>query len=362
MFCNCNGSGDGPEKSDRANLKQVGDKPFVGETPQDALDSWLTPNPLFYVRSHFDYPDISGPDGANWNVAVDGGTGNPISLNMTDLKKLPSKTMAVTMECAGNNRSDLDPVVSGNQFASGAISNAIWTGVSLSDVLSTVDVNPNSIEILFEGADSGVPEAGYEMSSYLRSLSIDIANDPDVILAYEMNGETLPIEHGYPLRLVVPGWYGMASVKWVKNITAIKEPFHGYFQGKKYVVRYKDGNEHPLTEMQVKSFVTSHKHGESVQNGVVSLGGLAWAGRSTIASVEVSVDGGNSWSNADISGPTDTYSWQNWNFQWSPGSTGHHTLISKAKDSNGNEQPLESVWNELGYAVNGLKPICLEIV
>ena len=362
MFCNCNGSANNPEESNRDNLKQVGNKPFVGETPQDALDSWLTPNPLFYVRSHFDYPNISKSEGAAWTVTVDGGLGESLPLSILDLKKLPSKTMAVTMECAGNNRSDLDPLVSGNQFANGAISNAIWTGVSLSHVLDTVEINSDSVEILFEGADSGIPEAGYHKSSYLRSLSMDIANDPDIILAYEMNGETLPLEHGFPLRLVVPGWYGMASVKWVKNITAIKEAFHGYFQGKKYVVRYKDGEEHPLTEMQVKSFVTSHKHGESVHNGMVSLAGLAWGGRSRIETVEVSVDGGKNWREAAISGPSDDYSWQKWSFEWTPETIGHHTLISKAIDSNGKEQPTQSVWNAFGYAVNGLKPICLDII
>ena len=343
-------------------LKQVGDKPFVGETPQDALNSWLTPNPLFYVRSHFDYIDISQTEGEVWNITVDGGNGNSVQLSINEIKKLPSKTMAVTMECAGNNRSDLDPLVSGNQFANGAISNAIWTGVSLSDVLKSVEIDSEAIEILFEGADSGVPEAGYEESSYLRSLSIDIAEDPDILLAYEMNGEPLPIEHGYPLRLVVPGWYGMASVKWVKTITAIKEPFHGYFQGKKYVVRYKDGKEHPLTEMQVKSYVTSHTDGELVEKGVISLGGLAWAGRSRVKAVSVSVDGGETWSSANISGPSDDYSWQKWDFSWSTDTAGHYTLISKATDSEGHEQPLESVWNELGYAVNGLKPVHIEVV
>ena len=362
MFCKCTIGATHQIENMSNGLKKVGDKPFVGETPQDALDSWLTPNPLFYVRSHFEYPDISKADGLNWAISVDGGDGNANTVTMKDLIRMPKKTMAVTMECAGNNRSDLEPKVSGNQFDSGAISNAIWSGVSLSHVLDQVNLSTESVEILFEGADNGVPEKGYGESSYLRSLSLDIANDPDTILAYEMNGETLPVEHGFPLRLVVPGWYGMASVKWVKSITAIKEPFNGYFQGKKYVVRYQNGKEHPLSEMQVKSFVTSHKHGESISNGHISLSGLAWAGRAAVKSVQVSVDGGETWDNASLNGPSDTYSWQKWSLDWIPANLGHHTLIAKAIDSDDNEQPIESVWNELGYALNGLKPVCINII
>lgn len=362
MVSNTGESTDNTNVINSLNLKQVGDKPFVGETPQDVLNTWLTPNSSFYVRSHFDYPDISADDGENWSITVDGGIGESAELSIGEIKKLPIKTMAVTMECAGNNRSDLNPLVSGNQFENGAVSNAIWTGVSLCDVLKTVDIDPETVEILFEGADSGVPESGYDHSSYLRSLSLEIANDPDVILAYEMNGETLPIEHGFPLRLIVPGWYGMASVKWVKNIKAVKEPFHGYFQGKKYVVRYKNGNEHPLTEMQIKSFVTSHKEGDSVGKGILSIGGLAWAGRSKVKSVKVSVDGGETWNSANISGPSDNYAWQKWDFSWSIEDPGQYTLISRAIDEEGKEQPLESVWNELGYAVNGVKPVTIEVV
>ena len=362
MFCKCTKGVTHQIASVSNGLKQVGDKPFVGETPQGALDSWLTPNPLFYVRSHFEYPDISNSDGLNWSISIDGGDGDVKTTTMMNVMRMPKKTMAVTMECAGNNRSDLEPKVSGNQFDSGAVSNAIWSGVSLSHVLDQVNVSPESVEILFEGADNGVPESGYDESSYLRSLSLEVANDPDTILAYEMNGEPLPIEHGFPLRLVVPGWYGMASVKWLKSITAIKEPFHGYFQGKKYVVRYQNGTEHPLTEMQIKSFVTSHKHGESIAHGPTSLSGLAWAGRATVKSVEVSVDAGKNWNKASMNGPSDTYSWQKWSLDWIPTNLGHHTLIAKGIDSDGNEQPIESVWNELGYAINGLKPVCINVV
>lgn len=362
MFCKCTENNTPQTNNLSTGLKQVGDKPFVGETPQNALNSWLTPNPLFYVRSHFEYPDVSDSDRINWSICIDGGDGEVKKITMKELMRMPKRTMAVTMECAGNNRSDLQPKVSGNQFDSGAVSNAIWTGVSLSHVLDQVNISSDSVEILFEGADRGVPEQGYGESSYLRSLSLDIANDPDTILAYEMNGEPLPIEHGFPLRLVVPGWYGMASVKWVKSITAIKEPFHGYFQGKKYVVRYENGKEHPLTEMQIKSFVTSHQHGESISNGPISLSGLAWAGRARVKSVEVSVDGGKTWDNATLNGPSDTYSWQKWSLEWVPANIGHHTLIAKAIDFNGNKQPIESVWNELGYALNGLKPVCINIV
>ena len=196
-----------------ATLVTIDSYPFVGETPINAIQSWVTPTALYYARSHFDYPSI---DPAEWSLVVDGEVSNPSTLSMSDILSLPAHTVPVTMECAGNNRVDLDPPVMGNQFRGGAVSTAIWTGVALRDVLDAASPTGAAVEALFVGADSGEPVPGRPMA-YERSLPLDVAMDPDTLLAYEMNEEPLPEDHGRPLRLVVPRWYGMASVKWLSQ-------------------------------------------------------------------------------------------------------------------------------------------------
>ena len=335
-------------------LKTVGTEPYVGETPQAALGRWVTPNSLFYVRSQFDYPKI---DESSWRLKLDGAGRQEMTLSLDELKQLPKRTLTVTLECAGNNRGDLNPPAPGNQFSNGAVSNATWSGTSLSSVLSKMDLSKGVVEILFEGADIGSPAADKDPEPYLRSLPLELARHPDTLLAYEMNGETLPLEHGYPIRLIIPGWYGMAHVKWINKITAITEPFYGTFQGEKYVLKYEDGTERPVQEMQVKSTITSPGEDESLKCCTdYRISGNAWSGRTDIAKIEVSVDCGNSWHEAELIGPSEQYAWQQWNYKWHPNTLGEHTLLSRATNSDGEQQPLESVWNELGYAVNGSKP------
>jgi DMSO/TMAO reductase YedYZ molybdopterin-dependent catalytic subunit len=336
-------------------LKTVGTEPYVGETPQIALGSWLTPNPLFYVRSQFDYPDV---DEKSWRLQATSPGGQRITFSLDDIRQLPKHTLPVTLECAGNNRADLNPKAPGNQFDSGAVSNAVWSGTSLNSVLSSMNLSEDVVEILFEGADSGSPTADKDPEPYLRSLPLDLARHQDTLLAYEMNGETLSLEHGYPVRLLVPGWYGMAHVKWLTKITALTKPFSGYFQREKYVLKYEDGTEKPVQEIQVKSAITSPSENESLKCCTdYHMSGNAWSGRTGIAKVEVSVDCGNSWIEAELTGPSEQYSWQQWNYKWTPNTPGEHTLLSRATNSDGEQQPLKSVWNELGYAINGSKPI-----
>ncbi len=341
--------------ADTSGLKTIGTDPYVGETPQTALGSWLTPNSLFYVRSQFDYPDI---DENTWKLNAVSSAGDEISLSLDEIKQLPKHTVTVTLECAGNNRSDLNPPAPGNQFNNGAVSNAVWSGTSLKSILSKMNLGQDVVEILFEGADVGSPAADKDAEPYLRSLPLDLAMHEDTLLAYEMNGETLPLEHGYPIRLIIPGWYGMAHVKWVNKISSITTPFSGYFQGEKYVLKYDDGTERPVQEIQVKSAITSPREKESLKCcETYSVSGQAWAGRNQIKKVEVSVDGGKIWNAAQLIGPSENYAWQQWTYSWTPDSPGDHVLLSRATDTKGNEQPLESRWNELGYAVNGSKPV-----
>ena len=344
---------------DNLSLNTIGENPYVGETPPNALDSWLTPNSLFYVRSQFNYPEINDEE---WSLRVLGPK-NSKDFSLEDIKAFPKHTLTVTLECAGNNRADLNPEVSGNQFNDGAVSNAVWSGTQLKTVLETINLDQDVIEILFEGADIGATSEGKDHEPYLRSLPIELATHPDTLLAYEMNGEALPIEHGYPVRLIVPGWYGMAHVKWLSKITTLTEPYYGYFQGEKYVLKYKDGTKRPVQEMQVKSTITSPNRNEAIQCcSSFYIKGHAWSGRSDIEKVEISVDCGQTWNLATVHGPSESYSWQPWSYQWTPQLTGEHRIISRATNKNGTQQPSESVWNELGYQVNGIKSISVKVV
>ena len=347
-----------PDDNPKA-LVTIENEPMIGESPQRAFDSWLTPNPLFYVRNHFDIPDIRCSE---WKLHVDGVVSRDSHLTLDELKELPRVTLPVTMECAGNNRSDLDPPTPGNQFQNGAISTAYWAGVPLKDVLAIAGIGDGAREVLFEGHDSGVPAPGEPETPYLRSLPIDVATHPDTLLVYEMNGCELPKEHGHPLRLMVPGWYGMASVKWLKRITVLDFNYEGFFQTDRYIIEDETGDTVPLTSIGIKSVIGSPAEGDVIQMGGVCVKGTAWSGGERISAVDVSCDGGDSWERAEVFGPSERYAWQHWRYCWSPPAPGEYTLMSRAVDACGNVQPMETRWNRLGYMVNGVRPVKVAVV
>ena len=227
LTCTCNKAesvaADEPlcTQPDQTDLVLIEEDPLIGETPQGVLQSWLTPNPLFYVRNHYSIPSVD--ETADWILSVDGQVENSLNLDLNGFRQYAKQTLPVTLECAGNNRSDLTPGVPGNPFQNGAVSTAIWGGIPLSVLLNEAGIKDGATEILFEGLDRGQPAPDEEFGPYTRSLPIEVAMHPDTLLAYEMNGEAMPIEHGYPLRLVVPGWYGMASVKWLTHISVLHQ-------------------------------------------------------------------------------------------------------------------------------------------
>ena len=362
-MCNCTCIGAGlsvappsaqVRPDDSKKIVTIAHEPQIGETPQRALDAWLTPNPHFYVRNHFSVPDIRC---SAWRLSIDGLVTRERRFTLEQLKRLPRVTLPVTMECAGNNRSDLNPPTPGNQFQSGAVSTAYWAGVRLSEVLKTAGIKSNAREVLFEGHDAGTPEPGESEMPYRRSLPLDVALHPDTLLAYEMNGQELPKEHGHPLRLIVPGWYGMASVKWLRRLTIIETDYSGYFQGHKYVIEDELGRSTPLTTMGIKSLIGRPAEGETLRMGHVCVTGMAWSGHERIARVDVSSDNGATWEPADIIGPSEKYAWQKWHYTWNPSAPGEYRLMSRAVDDRGNVQPMKSRWNRLGYMVNGVKPV-----
>ena len=365
-YCTCSGAGlsvalpSAQVRPDEPmNLLTLEQEPLIGETPERALDSWLTPNPLFYIRNHFPVPEIHCD---SWRLHIDGTVLNIAEMTLKDLKKLPRVTMPVTLECAGNNRRDLEPPALGNQFNSGAVSTAYWAGVRLKDVLQLAGIQSGAREVLFEGCDAGQPEPDEPEMPYLRSLPLDVAMHPDTLLAYEMNGRELPLEHGHPLRLIVPGWYGMASVKWLKRLTVLDREFEGYFQTHKYVVDDESGPPEPLRNMAVKSMIGSPENGATLRADSICVNGMAWSGQERIARVDVSFDGGNTWSTAEIVGPSEQYAWQRWHLSWRPEAPGDYVLMSRAVDVCGNVQPMKSRWNRLGYMVNGVKAVRATVV
>ena len=340
------------------NIVTIARDPLVGETPS-ALAAWLTPIPQFYVRNHFSAPEIRREE---WALSVEGLVADRAELTLDEIKRFPRVTMPVTIECAGNNRSDLDPPTPGNQFNGGAVSTAYWAGARLADVISRANPLPGAREILFEGCDSGSPEPGMAKTPYLRSLPIDVAMRPDTLLVYEMNGEELPPEHGHPLRLIVPGWYGMASVKWLRRVSVIDAGFEGYFQTHKYVLDDGSGASEPVTSMGVKSLIGSPADGDTLRAGAtVCVNGMAWSGGERIAKVEVSADGGETWQAAEMVGPSERYAWRRWHYAWTPETPGDRVLMSRASDAAGNSQPMRSRWNRYGYMVNGVRPVSVSV-
>jgi DMSO/TMAO reductase YedYZ molybdopterin-dependent catalytic subunit len=331
------------------------------ETPLHQVDSYLTPTELFYKRSHFLAPKL---ELASYQLRVDGAVKNPTSLSYKQLRDMPSETRVATLECAGNSRVFLVPQVSGAQWELGAVGNAEWTGVPLAALLERVGLEEDACEIVLEGADRGRPtEAPVppDPISYARSLPRDKAIQREVLIAYQMNGRDLPLQHGYPVRAVVPGHYGMASVKWLTHIQAVREPFRGYWQTSDYGYwDYLDGNpvRRALGKMKLKSEIIRPRVYETlVPNQRYTVFGVAW-GETDVTGLSVSTDGGESWAEAEFLDPVQRYAWRRWKFDWlTPKKLGRYTLLARAKGADGSVQPAKHDQNYGTYVINYPLPI-----
>jgi DMSO/TMAO reductase YedYZ molybdopterin-dependent catalytic subunit len=227
-------------------------------------------------------------------------------------------------------------------------------------LLERAEVDSNAIEILVEGADTG-PTSDGSTAGFGRSLSIAEAMRDDVLLSFDVNGGPLSAAHGAPLRLIVPGWYGMASVKWVTRISALKHHFEGYFQSRRYIYDEPGREPTPVTQMRVKSMITSPGNGTTITRGVIDIAGWAWSGNGPIARVEVAIDGGSGWRDAELLEPDSEFAWTRWTLRWEPGLPGRHALRSRATDAAGNTQPDAISWNRLGYGNNAVRPVVFTI-
>ena len=338
-----------------------GESPLNLEMPFSSMDSFITPTPSFYVRTHFPIPTI---DRNAWWLHVEGEVEKPFAINYEQLTAFEPVTAPVTLECAGNNRNFLEPKAKGVQWRLGAVGTAEWTGVPLSMLLDRAGVKPNACEVVLEGSDAGIleePKRPPGQLRFARSIPLDKARR-DVLLAYKMNGEELPPEHGFPVRAIVPGWYAMASIKWLQRIIVTDRPFTGYYQTIDYAYwqRREDIAElTPLSEMQVKAEIARPAEGETLPaNTSVHVRGAAWACDAQITKVEVSTDGGATWSNAKLIGESNLNAWRFWEFNWqTPSQPGKQILIARATDSLDRTQPVLRDPDRGTYMINHLLPI-----
>jgi DMSO/TMAO reductase YedYZ molybdopterin-dependent catalytic subunit len=326
--------------------------------PLEAMRYDLTPPGLHYLLIHYDIPYLAGD---TWQVRVDGLVTKPTTLDLAALRAMPARTVRVTMECAGNGRARLEPRPVSQPWLVEAVGTAEWTGVALSDILSAADVRPAGVEVVFTGADHGV-ERGVEQD-YQRSLTLAEAAEPDVILAYEMNGQPLAPQHGFPVRLVAPGWYGMAHVKWLNRIEVVGEAFTGFQQAEAYRFRQVAGEPgEAVTRIAPRALVIPPgfpdfmSRARVVRPGPVVLEGRAWSGRAPVERVEVSVDSGQSWLDTELEPSEHRWAWQRWRRDWTA-EPGDYTVTARAIAADGEVQPVDQPWNRGGFANNAAQQI-----
>jgi DMSO/TMAO reductase YedYZ molybdopterin-dependent catalytic subunit/rhodanese-related sulfurtransferase/glyoxylase-like metal-dependent hydrolase (beta-lactamase superfamily II) len=332
--------------------------PLNCETAIPALIGGVVmPNARFYVRNHFAAPAI---DAERWRLDVGGLVERPLSLSAHNLSDLPIDTRVVTLECAGNGRYRLDPAVEGEPWRLGAVSTAEWTGVPLTEVLNRAGVLPAATDIVFRGADHGQVDGRDSPIHFERSLPLDIAYHAQALLAYAMNGEPLPLQHGYPLRLVVPGWYGVASVKWLTAIELLDHSFEGYWQTTKYCYETAEGDREPVTLQRVRALITEPADGETVPAGETTVRGVAWSGGAPIDRVEISIND-RPWQQARLIGERQPHRWQWWELHIPLDQPGPHTIQARATDLAGRTQPATPSWNQHGYGNNAIQTVLVNL-
>lgn len=324
------------------------------ETPAHLLDSFLTPVELFYVRNHLAQPRVNL---AEWRLAVTGEVERPLELTLDELAGFEQATVTNTLECAGNGRAFQRPRVPGIQWARGAVGTAAFTGARLADVLRRAGVKAAGKHVLFDGLDT---PAG-KVPDFQRSIPMEKALHPDTLLATGMNGAPLTMEHGFPVRALVPGWLGAASVKWLVEARVMEQEFDGNFMkpGYRFPTRPVEpgGEVSPeemavITSLPVKSIITRPGDGASVKLGPVRVSGAAWAGEADITRVEVSLDEGRTWKEAALGREEAQYAWRLWEHVFTPPRPGSYTVLSRATDSAGRAQPATPAWNPSGYLWN----------
>jgi len=337
------------------------------ETPLASLETPVTPTSHFFVRNHFAVPHI---ELEHWRLAIEGEVDHPLLLTFEDLRALPHQPLRALLECAGNSRSSVRPHPEGVLWRNGAVSTAEWAGIPLRGLLERAGVRPGSVEVLFEGLDHGKEPGIDKEISYAMSITLEKAMDPATILADEMNGAPLAPRHGFPVRAIVPGWYGMASVKWLSRIVVLRQPFQGYFRTRAYAIipegEGADAPHRPVTAVRVKSLVTWPKEGSVLVVGDHRIRGVAWSGAGRITRVEVSVGGlkesleEETWHPAELHAADSDHAWAHWEHRRKISRPGFYVIRARATDEKGNVQPIEAKWNFRGLANNSVHQVPVE--
>jgi sulfite oxidase len=346
---------------EKRRMLQMNGYAIDAETPLDALTSYITPNDLFFVRHHW---NPMYPDARRWELVVDGEVETPLKLTLADLKKLPRAEATCVLQCAGNGRGLFQPVVPGVQWRYGAVGNARWTGVRVRDVLDRAGVKASAKHLHTFGSDKP-PE---KVPPFHRSIEIEKVLQ-DGLIAWEMNGEPLPALHGAPARLIVPGWAGDHWMKWLVRLSPQPEPQKGFYMETAYRFPVKPGEPgapvapadmRPVTNLFVKSNITEAPAQAKV-GSPATVRGFAFSGAPDIGRVDVSDDGGETWSEATLDPRHDPYAWRLWAFRWIPKSAGKATLRARATDGSGSVQPRDAVWNPSGYLYNAWQSVEVEV-
>jgi DMSO/TMAO reductase YedYZ molybdopterin-dependent catalytic subunit len=319
----------------------------------------------FFRRNHFPMPVL---DPASWRLGVSGLVCRPLSLSLADLRSLPAESVTVTLECAGNGRTSFSPPVPGERWDLGAVSTATWTGARLADVLDRAEVRPQAREIVFRGADGGPIPGRPAPIRFERSLPAPEAAGLNALLAYEMDGEQLPVPHGFPVRLVVPGWYAVASVKWLTDIIAAGQPFDGYFQDTHYVYEWQRAGgpeREPVRQQRVRAMITSPAAGQRVPAGDLLVSGVAWSGLAPVTRVEVSLEAAGGpelgrWQPARLTERAGRYGGQHWQLRLRGIPAGPSRVRARATDAAGNDQRAAPEWNALGYGGNFVHEVVVQ--
>jgi DMSO/TMAO reductase YedYZ molybdopterin-dependent catalytic subunit len=334
-------------------MRVMTEKPLNAETPIESLRTWTTDNALFFKRNQGQIMQRPIKLSA-WKLNIDGLVKHNLTLGFEEIRRMPKAEVANTLECSGNSRSLLAEKASGNPWTVGGVGNAIWGGVWLRDLLAKAELEKDARHVSFEGFDKPLGKAGIK---FIRSIPLEKAME-STLLAYEMNGQPLPLKHGYPMRALALGWTGANCVKWLHKITVLDQPHEGFFMDRVYRVFQK--GEDPKTgkvvkEIDIKSIIVEPENAETLPAGIVPIRGAAYAGEAGIQTVDVSVDDGKTWQPARLIGPDETYAWRHWEYLWEARQTGEFRIMTRATDTMGRQQPETANWNVLGYGNNGIR-------
>lgn len=350
-------------------MRVINDRPPCLETPWSAYRQDLTPNEAFYVHWHLQVIPTA-VDPRTWRLTIRGHVERPLELSLDELRLMEPTSLVAVNQCSGNSRELFRPQMPGAQWHNGAMGNARWTGVRLGDLLQRAGLKAGAVDVSFDGLDNGglptVPD-------FIKSLPVDEARREDVLLAYEMNGEPLPLLNGFPLRLVVPGWYATYWVKALNDVAVLPHKFDGFWMAKAYRIPTTPNAVEkpselaqataPIQRMNVRSFLTSHEDGSRVSLAQpCDLSGVAFDGGSGIKQVEVSPNNGQTWQAAKLDADLGRYSFRRWRLEWRPETRGGVPLLVRATSNTGETQPASAGWNRAGYMRNVVERIVVEVV